>query len=158
MARSPSKPTRLEQFAALGARRRGLLLEAAVWLLLARAALIFLSFPRIASHLGAFMAPSDPRAGEASAVSDPGHPEIARQVSWAVTRAAAHVPFEAVCLPQAMAARLMLQRRGVASVLHFGAAKGKTRPLDAHAWLDAAGVKVTGFPVARACTEIACFV
>ena len=69
-----------------------------------------------------------------------------------------YVPFKAVCLPQAMAARIMLGRRGVASVLHFGAAKGKDRPIDAHAWLDAAGVEVTGYPVAAQFAEVACFV
>ena len=52
----------------------------------------------------------------------------------------------------------MLKRRGVGSVLHFGAAKGEQKPLDAHAWLDAAGVEVTGYPVAAKFTEIACFV
>lgn len=31
-------------------------------------------------------------------------------------------------------------------------------PLDAHAWLDAAGVEVTGYPVAEGFAEIACFV
>ena len=66
-----------------------------------------------------------------------------------MTRAARHVPFKAVCLPQAMAARVMLKRRGVASVMHFGAARGQEKPLDAHAWLDAAGVEVTGYPVAK---------
>jgi hypothetical protein len=34
----------------------------------------------------------------------------------------------------------------------------KPARLDAHAWLDAAGVEVTGYPVANTCTEIACFV
>jgi len=63
-----------------------------------------------------------------------------------------------VCLPQAMAARIMLARRGVSSALHFGAAKGKEKPFDAHAWLDAAGVEVTGYPIAPNLAEIACFV
>jgi hypothetical protein len=63
-----------------------------------------------------------------------------------------------VCLPQAMAARVMLKRRGVSSVMHFGAARGEDKPLDAHAWLDAAGVEVTGYPVADQFAEIACFV
>jgi hypothetical protein len=52
----------------------------------------------------------------------------------------------------------MLSRRGVASVLHFGAAKGLEKPIDAHAWLDAAGIEVTGYPVADQFAEIACFV
>ena len=75
-----------------------------------------------------------------------------------MTRSARYVPFKAVCLPQAMAARVMLKRRGVSSVLHFGAARGQDKPLDAHAWLDAAGVDVTGYPVAQNFAEIACFV
>jgi hypothetical protein len=75
-----------------------------------------------------------------------------------VTRSARYVPFKAVCLPQAMAARVMLKRRGVASVLHFGAARGQAKPFDAHAWLDADGVEVTGYPAAKDFTEIACFV
>ena len=84
--------------------------------------------------------------------------QLAADVGWAVTRAARYVPFRAVCLPQAMAARLMLARRGITSTMHFGAARGEDRPLDAHAWLDAAGVEVTGYPVANRFAEIACFV
>ncbi|MGC2124057.1 MAG: lasso peptide biosynthesis B2 protein, partial [Xanthobacteraceae bacterium] len=90
--------------------------------------------------------------------TETGHARLAEEIGWAVTRAARYVPFRAVCLPQAMAARVMLKRRGVASVMHFGAAKGTEKPLDAHAWLDAAGVEVTGYPVAKNFAEIACFV
>ncbi len=142
----------------VGWRRRGLIAEAAVWLLIARAALLLAPFPMIARRLGVFVAPADPRVAKVAAPSTPEQAQTAKQVSWAVTRAAAHVPFKAVCLPQAMAARIMLTRRGVASAMHFGAAKGKDKPLDAHAWLDAAGVKVTGYPVASNFAEIACFV
>ena len=60
-------------------------------------------------------------------------------------------------LPQAMAARMMLQRRGVPSVLHFGAAKSTGPSLNTHAWLEATGVEVTGFPVSDF-ADIACFV
>jgi hypothetical protein len=35
---------------------------------------------------------------------------------------------------------------------------GQDKPIDAHAWLDAAGVEVTGYPVANTFAEIACFV
>jgi hypothetical protein len=35
---------------------------------------------------------------------------------------------------------------------------GSDTPIDAHAWLDAAGVEVTGYPVANTFAEIACFV
>ncbi|HXX25508.1 MAG TPA: hypothetical protein VEJ40_02505 [Pseudolabrys sp.] len=36
--------------------------------------------------------------------------------------------------------------------------QGEARPLDAHAWLDAAGVEVTGCPVPARFAETACFV
>jgi hypothetical protein len=75
-----------------------------------------------------------------------------------VALAARNVPFRTVCLPQAMAARAMLERRGIASVMHFGAGFGKVKPIDAHAWLDAAGMPVTGYPISPDMAEIACFV
>jgi hypothetical protein len=157
MARSRSIRHRLRRFAQVGARRRALLLEAAVFLLAARAALMVVPFPSLARRLGEFVPPDDPRVRK----SEPGRArdaEVAAEVGWAVTRAARHLPFEAVCLPQAMAARVMLKRRGVASVMHFGAAKGTDKPLDTHAWLDAVGVEVTGYPVGAGFAEIACFV
>jgi hypothetical protein len=149
---------RLIRFSQVGNRRRLLLAEAVGCLLVARLALLFIPFPRLARRLGAFVPPDDARAQRARMRAAPEQRRTAEEVGWAVTRAARHVPFEAVCLPQAMAARMMLKRRGVPSVMHFGAAKGETKPLDAHAWLDAAGVEVTGYPVAQNFSEIACFV
>jgi Transglutaminase-like superfamily len=146
------------RFRQIDNRRRALLIEAIAGLLAARLALIFIPFPRLARRLGAFVPPSDPRALIAKAAAAPEQTRLAEAISWAVTRAARYVPFKAVCLPQAMAARLMLKRRGLRSVMHFGAAKGTEKPSDTHAWLDAAGVEVTGYPVAADFAEIACFV
>jgi len=147
----------LLRFRQVGARRRVLLAEAALCLAAARLALIFIPFPHLARRLGDFVPPNDPRALRAKVPVDAGAP-LAQEIGWAVTRAARYLPFKAVCLPQAMAARVMLERRGVESVMHFGAARGAEKPLDAHAWLDAAGVEVTGYPVAANFAEIACFV
>ena len=156
LSRSIRRP--LRRFAQVENRRRALVVEAVVCLLLARLALIFIPFPRLARRLGAFVRPSDPRAMQERATGANEHARVAEEIGWAVTRSARYVPFNAVCLPQAMAARVMLKRRGVASVMHFGAAKGTDKPHDAHAWLDAAGVEVTGYPVAKKFSEIACFV
>jgi hypothetical protein len=41
-------------------------------------------------------------------------------------------------------------------VIHFGTRRGEALSLAAHAWLDAAGVEVTGYPVEDNFTEIAC--
>jgi Transglutaminase-like superfamily len=146
----------LRRFGEVDRRRRALVIEAVVWLIVARLALIFVPFPRLARHLGTFMPPSDARA--AATAADSGQVRLAGDIGWAVTRSARYVPFRAVCLPQAMAARIMLKRRGIKSIMHFGAAKGHSKPLEAHAWLDAAGIEVTGYPVAAQFAEIACFV
>ena len=146
----------LRRFVQVGHRHRALVVEAVVCLLLARLGLLLVPFPALARRLGDFVPPSDPRA---VAVRDKtSQSGLAEEIAWAVTRSARYVPFKAVCLPQAMAARVMLKRRGVPSVMHFGAARGDDKPLDAHAWLDAAGVEVTGYPVADKFAEIACFV
>jgi hypothetical protein len=146
------------RFRQIDNRRRALLIEAVAGLLAARLALIFIPFPLLARRLGAFVPPSNPRARTTKAAASPEQTHLAEAISWAVTRAAGYVPFKAVCLPQAMAARLMLKRRDVRSVMHIGAAKATDKPFDAHAWLDAAGVEVTGYPVAADFAEIGCFV
>jgi len=148
----------LRRFGQVDNRRRALLAEAVAYLFAARLALIFIPFPRLARRLGTFVPPADARAVAVRVGTAPDQALLAEAIGWAVTRAARYVPFRAVCLPQAMAARVMLRRRGVRSVMHFGAAKGTEKPLDAHAWLDAAGVQVTGYPVAEGFAEIACFV
>jgi len=156
MVRLRSIPRLLRKFTQLDHRKRLLLAEAVVGLLAARLALAFISFPRLTRRFGILVSASDPRFLQAS--DNPDQASIAVDVGWAVTRAARYVPFKPVCLPQAMAAHRMLRRRGVASVMHFGAVKIEAKPLDTHAWLDAAGVKVTGYPVAERLAEIARFV
>jgi hypothetical protein len=156
LPRSIRRP--LRRFAQVDNRRRLLVVEAVVCLLAARLALILIPFPRLAGWLGTFVPPSDPRASRTPANGSPEQAELAQLAGWAVTRSARYVPFKAVCLPQAMAAQFMLRRRGITSVMHFGAGKGTDKPLNAHAWLDAAGVEVTGYPVAPNLAEIACFV
>jgi hypothetical protein len=158
MARLRSIRRLFPRLVQVGHKRRALLAEAVLSLLAARATLIFVSFPQLARRLGAMVPPADARVGKAAVLDNYEQAFIAREVGWSVTRAACFMPFKAVCLQQAMAARSMLRRRGVPSVLHFGAARGETKPLDAHAWLDAAGVEVTGYPVEARLTEIACFV
>jgi Transglutaminase-like superfamily len=156
MVRLHSIPRLLRKFAQLDQRKRLLLAEAVVGLLAARLALAFISFPRLTRRFGILVSASDPRLLHVR--PDPHQAVIAVDVRWAVTRAARYVPFMAVCLPQAIAAHRMLTRRGIATVMHFGVAKVDTKTLDTHAWLDAGGVEVTGYPVAERLAEIARFV
>jgi hypothetical protein len=157
MARLHSIGRLAVKFGRIPRGRRFLIVEASFWLALARLVLLFVPFRSIASRLGDFVSPSGARTRLDQVPISPAQTALAREIGWAVTRAARYLPFRAVCLPQAIAARVMLGRRGVASVLHFGAAKGETKAIETHAWLDAAGVDVTGYPVARNFVEVACF-
>jgi hypothetical protein len=62
----------------------------------------------------------------------------------AVTTAARNVPWNAVCMPQAMAAKAMLARRGCGSTFHLGADFDAQGKLIAHAWLESGGTIVVG--------------
>lgn len=147
---------RINRIGEVDMRDRLLLAEASLGLLAARIELKTVPFSRIARRIGGFMAPRQARDLAATRPLSAQDVALARKIGWAVTRAARHVPFDAVCLPQAMAAHGMLRKRHIFAVIHFGTMPGETRPLDAHAWVDAGDVEVTGYPVSRDFTEIAC--
>lgn len=65
------------------------------------------------------------------------------RVRRAIAVAVRHLPFAAVCLPQAMAAKVMLARRGHPSSLVIGASRDAGN-LHLHSWLEAGGMVVTG--------------
>jgi hypothetical protein len=148
----------LRTAALMGPRRQLLVVEACASMFVARVSLAIFPFRRIARGLGAFVPPTDPRVLAQAEDAPVEQVRVARAVGWAVRSSAPYMPFRAVCLQQAIAAQAMLRRRGIASVMHFGAGKSDDKPIDAHAWLDAAGVKVTGYPVAATFSELGCFV
>jgi hypothetical protein len=128
---------RLRKFLGLTWAERLLLLEAWLYLGGARAALLLLPFRRIAPHLGRQVPPDDPPV--AGTPSD----SIA-QVASAVETMSFHTPWESACLAQAIAAKLMLRRRGFASMLYLGTRKDEDGKLAAHAWLKTDGAIVIG--------------
>ncbi len=71
-------------------------------------------------------------------------PHLQLRLSRAVERAAALLPGASLCLPRAMAAKWMLERRGFASTIHLGVGRDPGRRLHAHAWLEAGGGLITG--------------
>jgi len=139
-------------------RRRWLLFEATLWLGLARASVLVVPFRYLARGIGNVTAPKDGLAAAHPPAPPATEIELVRDIGWAVTRAARYVPFKAVCLPQALAAKMMLRRRKLSGVLYFGAARQAAGRLEAHAWVVAAGVEVTGYPEAHGFTPITCFV
>ncbi len=124
---------KLAAFMRMDRVRRALLVEVLMALAIARLALLLFPFRHVAHHLGALAPPGE----DVSTETEPGDARLAREIGWAVGRMAAHVPFKAVCLQQAIAAKLMLRRRGIRSALHFGIANGEGsgESLRAHAWL-----------------------
>lgn len=67
----------------------------------------------------------------------------AKAVGVAVRRSSRLVP-GATCLPQALATRVMLGRRGVPNALLFGVARAENGALQAHAWIEVGEVVVAG--------------
>ena len=142
---------------------KAMMLEAALFLLLARLLVAHVPMRRWRRWLATAEEPAPtgrPPADShvASSAGDPEgpapageHPACApprrlpRRVARIVRRVARHVPFPAVCLPQAMALQWMLRRRGVSSRLVFGARrKAQDSGLDFHAWLTVGGECVIG--------------
>ncbi len=83
--------------------------------------------------------------------------ELLSRVRAAVAIAARNVPWNAVCLPQAMAAKAMLARRGQGSSFHLGAGFGAEGEMVAHAWLTAGETIVVGSAGAESVTPLARF-
>ncbi|WP_435202010.1 lasso peptide biosynthesis B2 protein [Qipengyuania sp. 902] len=70
--------------------------------------------------------------------------EPVRRVRFAIARAARNLPTEPNCLPQALAARRMLGRRGIESTLFIGAERDEQGKAHFHAWLKVGSEWVTG--------------
>ena len=68
----------------------------------------------------------------------------ARAVGRVVRGVARRLPFDARCLPRAMAAQWMLRRRRIASQLRFGVRRRTDGTIDLHAWLLVNGECVVG--------------
>jgi hypothetical protein len=76
---------------------------------------------------------------------------------WSVEAVACRVPWKAVCFQRGLALHVMLRRRGVPSVLHYGVANTMEKGLAAHVWLTADGKTIIGGEEADAFTCLATF-
>ena len=72
--------------------------------------------------------------------------ETAVKVGKIIVTAANHTPWQSACLVQSLAARRMLERRGIPGVIFLGVAKGDNRieNMKAHAWTQCGKFIVTG--------------
>lgn len=138
----------------LGPARRALLLHAAAALCVASLKVRMVPFPRIAASLGPMRPPRESAPGTPAGAADQAR---ARDIRWAIGAAARRLPFECACLARALAAHALARRHGLAPTLHLGAERGQQGRAETHAWLTAAGVGVTGYPLPPGMVEVGCF-
>lgn len=156
---------RLRKLLALPLADQWLAVEAAVWLALAQLLLAALPFRWIAIGLGPL---TRERTDGAVATVDLMRQAQVRRIGQAVERTARHLPWTTLCLPQALAAKAMLRRRGVPATVHFGmalsgeettdhAATADRRRMLAHAWVTVGRTGVVGTPAAGRFAVVARF-
>ena len=128
---APRAPERSRPWAA-----RGLVLEAAVHLVAAKLALRVLPFRRLTRLFSRVPRRPELQGDERARVRD----DVARSIQVAAER----LPRAWACFPRAIAAQAMLRRRGVGTVLYYGAATLPGRGLSTHVWLLDGDVGVAG--------------
>jgi hypothetical protein len=121
-------------------RDRLLLVEAVIWLAAAGFAITFLPF----RHFGLLAA----RPVRLPTPSDEVRLIQLRHIRWAIITTARRVPWHALCIQQGLAAQFMLRRRGIPSVLYYGAAQDKQGQLIAHVWVRDGDINVIGGEIA----------
>jgi hypothetical protein len=127
---------------------RFLLLEAILWLAIAGIAIAVLPF----RHVG-FLAARPirrPKLSQAPA-------NKVQCIRWAIITTAARVPWRALCFQQGLAAQFMLRRRGIPSVIYYGAAQDDRSGLCAHVWVRYGDVDIIGGEIAQRFAILATF-
>lgn len=126
------------------------------WLLLglSRILIRLLAFRRLARRLGVCE-----RAACWIPLLDKRQEMRAAQIGQVVRLAARYTPWQSNCFPQALTARLLLGWLRIPCGLYFGLARGSdTNQLQAHAWVAAGRVPVTGGVSFDQFTVVGCFV
>ena len=129
--RIASVTRKLRRFGELSLADKWLLMRAAAWLGIARLRLAITPFEKLAGEL--------PKEQGASAPD----PDLLERVGFAVSAAAANVPWRSDCFPQTIAARSLLKTYGLASTVHLGVERVDD-DLAGHAWLTCGDTVVTG--------------
>jgi hypothetical protein len=108
--------------------QRRLIIESLFLLAITRCVIIVLPFSavsRLASR----------QISKPSSISADTRAALLRQVRTAVLVCAPRVPWRAKCFEQGLTAHLMLRRRGIPTVLCYGALRDLERGLLAHVWV-----------------------
>jgi hypothetical protein len=130
----------ISKFRKLPSRDRLLLLEAALWLALAALSVAVLPFRHVGRLAARPLRRHEPLLESRTAAVN--------RIRWAVLTCARRVPWRALCFQQGLAAQFMLRRRGIPSVLYYGAALDDERGISAHVWVRDGDIDVVGCEIA----------
>lgn len=83
--------------------------------------------------------------------------ELLGLIQLSIARASVRSPWRTKCFEQALAARMMLMRRGIAATIYFGVLKKPDNKMEAHAWLKCRDIVVTGWKKMDSYTVVAQF-
>ncbi|MDJ1173966.1 lasso peptide biosynthesis B2 protein [Roseofilum capinflatum] len=117
--------------------RKMAFLEAFLWLGLARGCVLLFPFRWIAPYLGGLNQETSEDGIQ------PAEQAVVEQIAWAIATSSRYTPWRSNCLAQAIAAKIMLRRRKIASTLYLGLKKNADK-LEAHAWLRVGQEIITG--------------
>ena len=84
------------------------------------------------------------RVSPRKARAQPLDPSVRDAVGWAVVQANRAVPGRGACLPEALAAHVLLSRSGFDPQMQMGGRRGEDGQLKAHAWIEEEGHIVVG--------------
>ena len=139
----------LQKIKGLSWSDRILFTDCVIWLGFARLAIALLPFSFVA-RFAAMRVRSLAPAQEM-------HVAELRRIRMAVLACARRVPWRAACFQQGLAAQIMLRRRGIPSVLYYGAASDNRGGLSAHVWVRCGDFNVVGGEIASRFAVLATF-
>lgn len=122
---------KIRKFVALSAGEKCMLIEAILFLYVARILLLILPVKTI-TRISLFRGRKKQRTPS----------DILKIVRWSLTNSDRLALWKNRCLMQSIAGRWMLQRRGISSRIIFGVRRNKDNDLIAHAWLKAGDFEV----------------
>jgi hypothetical protein len=83
--------------------------------------------------------------------------EMVSRIHWAISASARRALWRAKCFEQGLATQFMLRRRGIHSVLYYGAASNHDRGVYAHVWVRDGDIDVIGGEIASTFAVLATF-
>ena len=117
---------------------KAFILEAIFFLTLAKISILLIPFKFLSNFLGE-------ENGDPKTFLSLREQDAVSLIGLSINYAANNLPWKSVCLPRAMAAKVMLRRRRIESTLFLGLSKNKeSKILSAHAWIKAGDQIVTG--------------